>query len=138
MNFSVPSAFRLANGLLSRFFKAPMPSGCTLILVESRKTIFTLIMMIPFSCKWMNAFCKTPLLAQRFMRVYIVCQFPNSFGNALHLHPFSRTYNIALSTSRLLIPAALRCRGKHSSICSYCACVMVMLLVYHVAYVNTT
>src|ERR1700761_2164512 len=35
MNLGVPSAARLADGLRSVFFRAPVPSGCTLIEVES-------------------------------------------------------------------------------------------------------
>src|SRR5271157_2563460 len=38
MNLGGPSAARLADGLRSVFFNAPVPSGCTLTVVESRLT----------------------------------------------------------------------------------------------------
>ena len=38
MNFGGPSASRLADGLRSVFFSAPVPSGCTLTMVLSRLT----------------------------------------------------------------------------------------------------
>ena len=36
MNLGVPSATRFSDGLRSVFFKAPVPSGCTLTEVESK------------------------------------------------------------------------------------------------------
>ena len=68
MKLGVPSAPRLSDGLRAVFFKAPVPSGCTLIQVESRLTTFTWIWMIPICCKRTNASCNTPFLAQRFTR----------------------------------------------------------------------
>ena len=38
MNLGVPSAAGLADGLWPVFFRAPVPSGCTLILVLSSDT----------------------------------------------------------------------------------------------------
>jgi hypothetical protein len=38
MNLGVPSAARLADGLRAVFFSAPVPSGCTLMLVLSSDT----------------------------------------------------------------------------------------------------
>ena len=43
---------------------------------------------------------------------------PYSFGSALHLHPFSATYNIALRNWRLLILTLPRCLGKYFEIFS--------------------
>ena len=41
MKFGIPSAQCFSDGLRAVFFKAPIPSGCTLIQVESRLTTFT-------------------------------------------------------------------------------------------------
>jgi len=46
MKFGIPSASGSADRLDS-FFKAPIPSGCTLIQVESRLTTFTLVWIMP-------------------------------------------------------------------------------------------
>ena len=43
MKLGVPSTPRPPNRLGPSFFKAPMPSGCTLIQVESKLTTFTWI-----------------------------------------------------------------------------------------------
>ena len=48
MNFGIPAAPRLANGLQSPFFRAPAPSGCTFTLVLSNAITSTLTRMTPF------------------------------------------------------------------------------------------
>ena len=46
MNLGVPSAAGLADGLRAVFFSAPVPSGCTLMLVESSDTASILMRTI--------------------------------------------------------------------------------------------
>jgi len=47
MKFGIPSASGSADRLDSSFFKAPIPSGCTLIQAEFRLTTFTLVWIMP-------------------------------------------------------------------------------------------
>ena len=54
MNLGVPSAARLADGLGSVFFRAPVPSGCTLIEVESRAKASILMRTICSVCNFSN------------------------------------------------------------------------------------
>src|SRR5258708_3569881 len=54
MNLGVPSAARLADGLRSVFFRAPVPSGCTLIEVESSANASILIRTICSDCNFSN------------------------------------------------------------------------------------
>ena len=138
MKFGIPSAPCSSDGLNAAFFKAPIPSGWTLMQVESRLITFTWIWMIPSCCKCKNAAYKTPFFAQRFTRTQITCQSPYSLGKLLHLLPFSTMYSTAFNTSRLLIFAGFRCLGKQSLICSYCSIVSFSLLFYHnCIYVNS-
>ena len=69
MNLGGPSATGLADGLRSVFFNAPVPSGCTLTMVESRETASILMRTICSRCNFSKMLSSTPLLAQRFMRV---------------------------------------------------------------------
>ena len=46
MNLGGPSCARLADGLGAVFFRAPVPSGCTLTAVESKATASTLMRTI--------------------------------------------------------------------------------------------
>ena len=55
MNLGVPSAARLADGLRSVFFRAPVPSGCTLIEVESSANASILIRTICSDCNFSNS-----------------------------------------------------------------------------------
>src|SRR6516225_10002922 len=68
MNFGVPSSARLADGLRSVFFKAPVPSGCTFTEVESKLKASILSRRICSCCNLANTWSNTPFLAQRFMR----------------------------------------------------------------------
>ena len=106
------------------FFKAPVPSGCTLTLVLSRDAVVTLIEIICSSWSRVNTLSRTPLLLQRFMRVYMECQFPKCLGNPRHLQPCSRTYKMALITCRLSRETLPRCRGKLSAMRRYCSLVI--------------
>ena len=54
MNLGVPAAARLADGLRSVFFRAPVPSGCTLIEVESSANASILIRTICSDCNFSN------------------------------------------------------------------------------------
>ena len=69
MNLGVPSAARFSNGLRSVFFYAPVPSGCTLIEVESSEKASMRMRTICFSCRRAKTRSRTPLFDQRFMRV---------------------------------------------------------------------
>ena len=109
-----------------RFFKAPVPSGCTLTRVESSFTASILRRTICSRCNCSKTRPNTPFLDQRFMRVKRVCQLPKRFGSPRHLHPCSATYNNALSTCRLERLTLPRWRGRLGSIRRYCASVISM------------
>jgi len=69
MNLGGPSAARFADGLGTVFFKAPVPSGCTLTVVESSLTAVMVMRTICSRCNCSKRRSKTPFLDQRFMRV---------------------------------------------------------------------
>ncbi len=99
VKLGIPASFGLSDCLFSVFFKAPCPSGCTLHDVLSSASTSTLIDMIFSCCLAVNMRRITPFETQRLKRLYILFQLPYSFGNALHLHPFSAIYNIAFMKS---------------------------------------
>ena len=69
MNFGAPPAAALSDGLRAVFFKAPVPSGCTLMIVLSSDTASSLMRTICSRCIRSKTRSKTPPLLQRFMRV---------------------------------------------------------------------
>ena len=107
-----------------RFFSAPVPSGCTLMTVLSVDIASILMWMICCSCSATKIRSSTPALAQRFIRVWIVCQLPNRRGRPLHLQSCSATYKIAFITRRLEMPTLPRSHGKQASIRRYCSSVI--------------
>src|ERR1035437_398096 len=60
---------RHAHGLWTVFFRAPVPSGCTLTEVESRQKASILMRTICSCCNFSKTLSRTPALDQRFMRV---------------------------------------------------------------------
>ena len=96
VKLGVPTAFGFSDGLFSKFFKAPCPSGCTLQEVLSSANTSTFIAMILSRCIASNIFCITPFFVHLSNLLYILFHLPYSFGSALHLHPFSAIYKIAL------------------------------------------
>ena len=137
MDFRSQSAARPSDCLFATFFKAPQASGWTLTVVESRQTTSTLMLIIPSSCNALKTLSRTPFLLHLFMRIYIVCQEPYSFGSALHLHPFSATYNSAFRNWRLSILTLPLCFGRYLSIFAYCSCVSSMILFYSLIFFNS-
>lgn len=131
MNFGGEPSSGASDGLPPTCFKAPVPSGCTFTVVLSMQTLSTLICMIPSCCNPSNTRCSTPFLLHLFSRVYTVCHFPYRSGNALHLQPFSATYNTALISSRFSIFTFPLCFGRYFSIFLYCSFVISILLFYH-------
>src|SRR5258708_37440924 len=69
MNLGVPSAPGLADGLWSVFFRAPVPSGCTLIELESKDTASRLIRTIRSTCNCAHSLSRSPLLDHRLIRI---------------------------------------------------------------------
>ena len=65
MKLGVPSAPRFPNGLLSEFFKAQCPSGCTLQDVLSMASTSICTEMISCACSAAKILWSTPFLAQR-------------------------------------------------------------------------
>jgi len=130
MNFCSQSASWASDCLFSSFFKAPQASGCTFTVVLSKHTILTLMLIMPSVCKAVKILSRIPFLLHLFILTYIVCQFPYSFGNALHLHPFSATYKRALRNWRFVILTFPRCFGRYFDIFSYCSCVIFIFLFY--------
>ena len=131
VDFCGKPAARASNCLFSLFFKASQASGCTLTAVESIESTSTSMSIMPSARNASKILSRTPFLLHLFIRTYIVCQLPYSFGSALHLHPFSTTYNIALRNRRLSILTFPRCFGKYSFIPLYCSGVICMILFYH-------
>ena len=69
VNLGGPSAAGLADSLGTVFFNAPVPSGCTLTMVESSLTASIRMRTICSRCNCSNTRSSTPFLDQRFMRV---------------------------------------------------------------------
>ena len=133
MNFRGKSAFWFTDWLFSCFFKAPVPFGCTFTIVLSMQTDSILILIIFSICSASNTLCNTPFLLHLFILTYIVCQFPYSFGNALHLQPFSAMYKISFISCKLCILTLPLCTGRYFSIFLYCSIVISIELLFHIA-----
>ena len=69
MNLGGSAAPGLADGLGSVFFKAPVPSGCTLTMVLSIETASSLMRTIRSLCRYSNTLSNTPFFDHRFIRV---------------------------------------------------------------------
>ena len=69
MKLGVPPAPGLADALGAVFFSAPVPSGCTLMLVLSRLRTSTRMRIIRSRCRCSNTRSRTPFLDHRLMRV---------------------------------------------------------------------
>ncbi len=69
MNLGVPASTRLADGLRSVFFNAPVPSGCTLIEADSSEKASMRMRTICFSCRRSKMRSRTPLFDHWFVRV---------------------------------------------------------------------
>lgn len=69
MDFGGPASAAFTNGLRAVFFKAPLPSGWTLIDVLSRESASMETVIICSACILSNTRCSTPDLLQRFIRV---------------------------------------------------------------------
>ena len=96
VKLGVPSSFWLSNGLLPVFFKAPCASGCSLQEVLSSASTSTLIDMIFSCCKALKTLWITPFSHHLLNLWYTLFHLPYFSGSALHLHPFSAMYKIAL------------------------------------------
>lgn len=96
VKLGVPSAFWFSDGLLSVFFKAPCASGCSLQEVLSSASTSTLIAMIFSCCRALKIRCITPFSHHLLNLWYTLFHLPYFSGSALHLHPFSAIYKIAL------------------------------------------
>lgn len=69
MKFGGPATAGFADGLGTVFVKAPVPSGCPLLIVLSRETASILILRIGRAGITAKTGSRTPRLAQRIMRV---------------------------------------------------------------------
>ena len=69
MKLGVPPAPGLADALGAVFFSAPVPSGCTLMLVLSRLRTSTRMRIIRSRCRRLSTRSRTPFLDHRLMRV---------------------------------------------------------------------
>ena len=69
MNLGGPSSPGLSDRLRSPFFKAPVPSGCTLTQELSRHTASSLMRRRRSCCKRSKTLSKTPDLYHRLMRI---------------------------------------------------------------------
>ena len=96
VKLGIPAAFWFSDGLFSSFFKAPWASGCTLQEVLSKARISTLTAMIFSCCSALKMRCITPFSHHLLNRWYILFHLPYFSGSALHLHPFSAIYKMAL------------------------------------------
>ena len=117
---------------------APVPSGCTFTEVLSMLTMLVLMSIMFRSCNAVKILSIVPFLLQRLNLVYMVCQFPNSFGNALHWQPCSATYKTPLRKSIVITSAGFLCTGKRSLIFSRCSRDNVSIaLFYRIAFTYT-
>ena len=96
VKLGIPSAFGFSDGLLSSFFKAPCASGCSLQEVLSKANTSTLIAIIFSCCNALKIRCITPFSHHLLNLWYMLFHLPYFSGSALHLHPFSAIYKIAL------------------------------------------
>ena len=103
-----------------------MPSGCTFTSVLSSDTTAPCPSITPASRNPLKTLARTPFLAHRRQRWYTVFHGPNLSGSARHLHPFSSTYSIPLSSVRLSCFTFPRCRGSRCLIFSNCDSVISM------------
>lgn len=72
MKLGAPACTVFADGLGTVFFSAPVPSGCTLMMVESRQTASMRTCIRRRRCSCSKSVLRTPALAQRLMRIYTV------------------------------------------------------------------
>ena len=96
----------------ARFFRAPVPSGCTLIVVESKDAASSWMRTICSICNFSNTRSSTPVLDHQLIRMWIVCQRSDHLGSPRHLQSCSATHSTALSTCRLLRFTFPRCTGR--------------------------
>ena len=87
-------------GLRSVFLRAPLACWCARTVVESTSSVCS----ASSCCTASNARCHTPEAAQRWKRVYVVCQLPRSLGNARHRAPLRASQSTASTTWRLSRP----------------------------------
>ena len=132
MKFDIPSVLCSADGLSATFFKAPMPSGWTLIQAESRLTILTLIWIIPVCCSFKNAALQNAFSGPVVYTDIYTRQSSHSLGKLLHLFPFSTRYSTAFRTFRLLIFSALGNGSWFFHVASFNS----IQLFYYFTYVN--
>jgi hypothetical protein len=75
-----------------------------------------------------NMRCHTPAAAQRWKRVYVVCQLPRSLGKARHRAPLRASQSPASTNWRLLRPRPPLVPGRPGSSGAnrtYCASVNI-------------
>lgn len=123
MRFGVPAALRLPDGLFPRFFNAPCASGWTLMDVLSSARTSTVTAIICSFCNAANTRSKTPAFAQRLAFLYTLFQLPYSAGSALHLRPFSATYESARINVKSSVLTFPRCIGRYPLLLSGCSVV---------------
>jgi len=69
MNLGAPPAAGAADGLGAPSLRAPVPSGCTLMLVLERLTTSILTRSSCSTCSSSNTLSRMPAFAQRLIRV---------------------------------------------------------------------
>ena len=85
------------------FFKAPCASGCNLQEVLSKASTSTLIAIIFSCCSALKIRCITPFSHHLLNLWQMLFHLPYFSGSALHLHPFSAIYKIALIVDKCVI-----------------------------------
>jgi hypothetical protein len=91
MNRGREATAAAGDGSRAPFFRARVPSGCTVMLVLSRLTTPILPRRRWSICSSSNTRSRTPAFAQRLMRVYTVCQRPYWRGKSRDVQPFTAT-----------------------------------------------
>jgi len=87
-------------GLRPVFLRAPEACWCARTVVESISSVCK----AASSCTAWKTRCHTPEAAQRWKRVYVVCQLPRSGGKARHRAPLRASQSTASTTWRLSRP----------------------------------
>ena len=103
--------------LAHRFFRAPVPSGCTFTAVPSNDATSTRMRTILRRCSSTNTRSSRLLLAHRLMRVEMVCQLPKRSGRRdSRLRPSGTAHRrLARGTAKSLWPCR---RQPYESWCS--------------------
>lgn len=94
-------------GLRPVFLRAPDACWCARTVVESSSNVCK----VSSCCTAAKTLAHTPLRAQRWNRVYVVCQLPHATGSARHRQPLRASHSTASTKRRLSVLATAPARA---------------------------